>query len=166
MPWAKQFDEGDVLDKAMQAFWAHGCEAKSIQDLVDCMGLNRGGIYAAFGSKRKLFIRALERYQTHHRRAWLASLRRRHKPRAAILSVFEGAMGAALSDHSRSGCFLVNTAIELSPHDEAIARLVAEGQSDTEALFRDLILEGKTIGDIPFQIHTSVSAPLPSLGRH
>lgn len=166
MPWAKQFDEGDVLDKAMQAFWAHGCEAKSIQDLVDCMGLNRGSIYAAFGSKRKLFIRALERYETHHRRAWLASLRRRHKPHAAILSVFEGAIGAALSDHSRSGCFLVNTAIELSPHDEAIARLVAEGLSDTEAFFRDLILEGKTIGNIPFQIHTSVSAPLPSLGRH
>ncbi len=152
MPWEKQFDEADVLDKAMQAFWAHGYEATSIQDLVDCMGLNRGSLYAAFGDKRKLFIRSLEHYETHHRRAWLDSLRHRHTPRGAMLSVFEGAIGAALSDHSRSGCFLVNTAIELSPHDEEIARVVAGGLSDTEAFFRDLVLEGQRIGDIPSHV--------------
>ena len=52
MPWVRQFDESEVLEKAMRAFWAHGFEATSLRDLVDCTGLNRGSIYAAFGDKR------------------------------------------------------------------------------------------------------------------
>jgi TetR/AcrR family transcriptional repressor of nem operon len=91
MPWEKQFDEAAALDKAMEAFWARGYEATSVQDLVEAMGLHRGSIYAAFGGKRSLFLKALRHYETHRRRAWLEALRRRHGPRAAILSVFEAA---------------------------------------------------------------------------
>ncbi len=152
MPWEKQFDDAEVLEKAMQAFWARGYEATSIQDLVDCMGLNRGSIYAAFGDKRSLFLKALQHYETYHRRSWLDTLQTRHTPRAAILSVFEGAIGAALSDRSRSGCFLVNTAIELSPHDREVADAVAAGLRETEGFFRDRILDGQDSGEIPAHI--------------
>lgn len=149
MPWEKQFDEAAVFDKAMRAFWARGYEATSIQDLVDCMGLNRGSIYATFGSKRQLFLRSLERYESHHRRAWLDALRERLSPRSAILSVFEGAINAALSDFSRSGCFLVNSAIELAPHDAEIAGVVARGLAETETFFSDMVRKGQQTGDIP-----------------
>jgi TetR/AcrR family transcriptional repressor of nem operon len=148
MPWERQFDEAEVLEKAMAAFWARGYEATSIRDLVDCMGLNRGSIYAAFGDKRRLFLKALAHYETCHRRAWFESLRRRHSPRAAILSVFEGAIGGALSDRDRSGCFLINTAVELSPHDAEIARAVAKGLRETEGFFRELVEEGQAAGEI------------------
>lgn len=158
MPWVKQFDETEALGKAMRAFWAHGYEATSIQDLVDCTGLNRGSIYATFGGKRSLFLKALAHYETHHRRAWLEALRSRHTPRAAILSVFEGAIGAALSDRSRSGCFLVNTAIELSPHDPEVAEAVAAGLCETEAFFRDSLLEGQQMGEIPASVDATHTA--------
>jgi TetR/AcrR family transcriptional repressor of nem operon len=158
MPREKQFDEADVLDKAMQAFWARGYETTSIQDLVDGTGLKRGSIYAAFGSKRGLFLRTLERYETQHRRAWLDALRQRHCPRAAILAVFEGAISAALSDSSRSGCFLVNTAIELSPHDDEIARVVAKGLAETEAFFCDLIREAQRHGTLSAQLDATGTA--------
>ncbi len=46
MPWEKQFDTDEALAKAMHAFWARGYEATSMQDLVDCMGVNRGSLYA------------------------------------------------------------------------------------------------------------------------
>ena len=46
MPWEKQFDEKAVLDKAMQAFWSRGYEATSMQNLVECTGINRGSLYA------------------------------------------------------------------------------------------------------------------------
>jgi TetR/AcrR family transcriptional repressor of nem operon len=152
MPWQKQFDEAAALDKAMEAFWARGYEATSVQDLVEAMGLHRGSIYAAFGGKRSLFLKALRHYETHRRRAWLEALRRRHGPRAAILSVFEGAIAAAHSDRGRAGCFLVNTAVELSPHDAEIARAVAKGLSETEAFFRDRIVEGRELGEIPRRV--------------
>ena len=158
MPWQKQFDEKEALDKAMQAFWARGYEATSIQDLVDAMGLHRGSIYGAFGDKRQLFLKALAHYEVEHRRAWLASLRNHHGPRAAVMAVFEGAIGAALSDRSRSGCLLVNTAIELSPHDEEIAEAVATGLEETEEYFRSLIVEGKKRGEIKPRVDPTQAA--------
>lgn len=148
MPWVKQFDEAAVLEKAMQAFWARGYAATSVQDLVDGTGLNRGSLYASFGDKRGLFLRALAHYETHQRRAWLAALRRRHGPRGAILALFEGAVAAALADRARTGCFLINTAVELSAHDPEVAALVAKGLSETEAYFRELIVEGQGRGEI------------------
>ncbi|MBU1212205.1 MAG: TetR/AcrR family transcriptional regulator, partial [Alphaproteobacteria bacterium] len=44
MPWEKQFDKQAALDKALQAFWSRGYEATSMQELVDCTGVNRGSL--------------------------------------------------------------------------------------------------------------------------
>ena len=51
------FNEDDVLDKAVNVFWAKGYEAASIQDLVDAMGIQRGSLYATFGGKQPLFLK-------------------------------------------------------------------------------------------------------------
>ncbi len=148
MPWEKNFDEAEVLEKAMQAFWARGYESTSIEDLAGATELPEQGLRAAFGGKRQLFIQALEHYENEHRRAWLNSLRAHHGPRAAILAVFEGVIGAALSDRSRAGCLLINTAIELSNHDPEIAEVVAAGLLETLEFFRDLIVEAQRNGEI------------------
>ena len=124
MPWQKQFDVDDALSKAMHAFWARGYEATSMQDLVDCMGINRGSLYATFGDKRSLFVQAVRRYDTVHREAWVASLATSAVPRDAIVSVFRDVVASVIETGSRDGCMLVNTALELSPHDSEIADIL------------------------------------------
>ena len=151
MPWEKQFDSDAVLDKAMQAFWARGYEATSMQDLVDCMGINRGSLYATFGDKRSLFIQALRRYDDRHREAWVATLAAK-SPRESILAAFDGAIAAVLDQGSRDGCLLVNTALELSPHDAEVAKIVARGLAEMEAFFRARIEAGQRAGEIPAAI--------------
>ena len=54
--------EDHVLDAAIQCFWAHGYEATSVRDLADSMGIGGASLYNAFGDKRSLFRRALDRY--------------------------------------------------------------------------------------------------------
>ena len=149
MPWEKQFDSDAVLGKAMQAFWAKGYEATSMQDLVACMGINRGSLYATFGDKRSLFLQALRRYDRLHRIVWVEGLCAGKKPKAAILAVFDGAIDTALRDGSRDGCLLVNTAQELSPHDPEVAAIVEAALAGMEAFFRDKVRAGKEAGEIP-----------------
>lgn len=149
MPWEKQFDTDEALRKAMTTFWARGYEATSIQNLVDCMGINRGSLYATFGDKRGLFIQALRRYDAIHRQAWVTALARSGSPRKAIEAAFEGAIAAVLESGSRDGCFLVNTALELSPHDEEVAEIVGHGLVEMEAFFREMIEKGQASGEIP-----------------
>ena len=55
----RQFDEGEVLDAAMQAFWANGYEATSMADLMSVTGLHKGSLYQAFGDKHRLFVASL-----------------------------------------------------------------------------------------------------------
>jgi len=149
MPWEKNFDTNDALTKAMHAFWSRGYEATSISDLVECMGINRGSLYATFGDKRSLFIQSLRQYSAVHLYDWIATLSQAHGSRRAIISAFDRAVASVVEGGSRDGCFLINTALELSPHDEQISEIVGNCLIEMETFFRDRIKLGQAEGDIP-----------------
>ena len=148
MPWEKQFDIDNALDRALDAFWARGYEPTSVQDLVDCMGINRGSLYATFGDKRSLFILALRRYDAIHREAWVKALEQKGSAKDAITAAFQSVVDAALEAGSRDGCLLVNTALELSPHDEEISAIVGHSLAEMERFFRRRIEDGQAEGEI------------------
>ena len=152
MPRPKTFDIDDALMKAMDVFWVHGYTATSMQDLVDAMGIGRGSIYGTFGGKRALFLKALRHYDRVYREAWFGERARSSSPRQAVLDVFEGAIAVAVEDGSRDGCLLVNTALELSPHDGEIAAIVANAFTEAEAFFRSMIERGQAGGEIPTEV--------------
>jgi AcrR family transcriptional regulator len=58
----RAFDAEKALDCAMQVFWQKGYLGTSLSDLTDAMGINRPSLYAAFGNKKSLFRKALNRY--------------------------------------------------------------------------------------------------------
>lgn len=55
MPRKKQYNEQEVIEKAMQLFWRNGYETTSVQMLEKEMGINKFSIYASFGSKDGVF---------------------------------------------------------------------------------------------------------------
>ncbi len=158
MPWEKQFSTDEVLTKAMHAFWARGYEATSMQDLVASMGINRASIYATFGDKHSLFVQALRTYDERHRAAFLERHREQHPGKAAIVGAFGEVIASALDGGSRDGCLLVNTALELSPHDEAIAEIVSAGLRQVETFFHDMIKTGQALGEIPLSVDAKRTA--------
>lgn len=151
MPWEKNFDVPQTLNKAMRVFWSRGYEATSIQDLVDEMGINRGSMYSTFGDKRSLFIAALRMYDSEYRRAQLFAIERKHRGKAGIRALFDGWIETVMNDPEHGGCFLTNTALELATHDPEIGALVAQSQADIEDFFRRLIRQGQELGEIPAQ---------------
>ncbi len=58
----KAFNEDQALDAAMEVFAAYGYEAASLTALTEAMGINRVSMYATFGNKEALFLRAFARY--------------------------------------------------------------------------------------------------------
>ena len=148
MPRTKQFDTDEVLVKAMNQFWRYGYQATSMQDLVDCMGLGRGSLYLAFGDKHSLFVQVLRHYDRIWRKDPQTELARLSSPRRAVLDMFEAAIRVAVVDGSRDGCLLINTALELSPHDKQVGVIVACAFAETEAFLRASIKRGKALGEI------------------
>lgn len=158
MPWEKQFDHDEVLGKAMQAFWSRGYEATSMQDLVDCTGINRGSLYATYGDKRALFLAALRMYDERMRRKLLADLEARHAPREAIRQLFLAFLSQTSERAANRGCFLTNTALELAAHDSEVRRIIARAQAQIEAFFARMIRKGKSCGEVSRHVRTIESA--------
>lgn len=60
----REFDESLAIDAAAAVFRRNGYAATSIEQIVQATGVHRGSLYAAFDSKRGLFLRVLERAGT------------------------------------------------------------------------------------------------------
>jgi TetR/AcrR family transcriptional repressor of nem operon len=146
MPLEKKYDRAEVLEKATFAFWAHGYDATSISDLVGQTGLNRGSLYTAFGGKRGLFVECLAHYDKRHRHDFLSAVSRELGPRDAILAVFEAASRS--EPGQPAGCLMVNSALEVSPHDPEIREIVNRSLTQVEAFFRDKIVAAQADGSI------------------
>src|SRR6187431_2602066 len=58
----RSFDTDAAVERAMDVFWTHGYHATALPDLLRATKLSRGSLYAAFGDKHSLFLRALDRY--------------------------------------------------------------------------------------------------------
>ena len=148
MPRQKRIDIDSVLTEAMLRFWHYGYAATSMGDLVSAMGIPRQSVYNLFGSKRSLFLRALAHYDRTFVDAARVKLRSRDSPRAAVLELFADAVATATRDDRHGGCFVVNAALEMAPHDSDVAALVVGVFSAEEEFFRDLIVKGQALGEI------------------
>lgn len=142
----KEFDVDDALEAAMAAFWSHGYGATSVADLTRAMGVQRASLYATYGDKHRLFLAALARYASHERETLSAALSAT-SPKAAIASVFAAATACPDPASSRRGCFVVNAAAEVGPHDGEAAALVRDHLARLEGLFADAVSRAQTRGE-------------------
>src|ERR1700688_3301650 len=88
----RQFDADEVLDRALEVFWARGYEGASLPELTKAMGINRPSLYATYGNKEQLFRKALDRYQTGPT-SFLTDALRKPTARAVVEAIFSGFVG-------------------------------------------------------------------------
>lgn len=133
----------------MACFWRNGYMATSTRDLATEMGIGGVSLYNAFGDKRTLFTRALERYQSSVVRTYLAEIARDCRPPDILPAFFADIIEQSLGDRERRGCLLVNAALEVAPHDAAIAAQIAPSLNEIETFFRRTLRAGHRDGSIP-----------------
>ncbi len=148
MPRTKQFDEKEVLNKAMELFWEKGFHATSIQDLVSHLGINRASLYDTYGGKEALFNSAFESYRSASGEMVKGMLASEPTVMAGFKKLFYFAIDEAAKDSSRKGCFVVNTTTELIPGDGAINSILSENLDGVVELFSAHIQKGIDRGEI------------------
>jgi TetR/AcrR family transcriptional repressor of nem operon len=144
----REFDEASVLAAAVQQFWTRGYEATSIRDLAESMGIVGASLYNAFGDKRALFRRALDVYVEQSFGDRVGRFEGALPPREALSSFFSEVVERSLTDRQRKGCMLVNSALEIAPHDPELRRVIAGVLTQVEAFFRRCIEAGQRDGTI------------------
>ena len=144
----KEFDREAVLEKAMEVFWRQGYEATSIQDLVECMGINRGSLYDTFADKRTLFLAVIAHYRDTVVEQAFARLAAPGVSKQAIIDHFHTVVDRAIADGRRWGCLMTNTIVELSAHDSAIAARTQANLQQIESTFYQALVRAQQLGEL------------------
>ncbi|WPB89984.1 TetR/AcrR family transcriptional regulator [Streptomyces malaysiensis] len=150
MARTKEFDPEAALQSALELFWQRGYEATSMAHLVDHLGIGRASIYATFGSKHELYLKAMDRYAEAHDPYLLAELSQPGPALPAVRAVVRRFAAEAASPEKRlAGCLVTNTAAELAPHDPAAARRVELSWDRVETPLHSALIRAQTQGELP-----------------
>jgi len=147
MAGVKKFDRDKVLDRAMRLFWQRGYEGTSIEDLVIATGINRGSLYATFGSKCGLFLAAFERYMIVFGKPMMP-VPDDPDPRGAIERMFDSIVTRTSDPQWPRGCFMTNTALECPGVGDEIARKIAEAMGRLESAIYAVLQRARANGQL------------------
>lgn len=143
----KEFDPEAALQAALELFWRNGYEATSMQDLVEHLGINRGSIYATYGSKHELYLRALDRYCELRGNTVLGLLSRPGPALPAVRELLD-LFAAESQDPERKGCLVTNAAVERLPGDTKTERRVEAGIGELESAVTGALMRARHQGEL------------------
>jgi TetR/AcrR family transcriptional repressor of nem operon len=147
MARTKEFDETQVLDQALEIFRLRGFERTSFEDLTRELSVSRQSLYDTYGDKNALFHAALRRYLERG----LDLMRRKFEDEAPIREVlaglFEGLNTGNCGPNS-PGCMMVNSMVELAPHDPEVRALAHRHARAVEGLIASRIGAAQRSGEI------------------
>jgi TetR/AcrR family transcriptional repressor of nem operon len=144
----RAFDEDQAVDCALNLFWRRGYEATSVRDVLQHTGLGQGSLYAAFGDKHGLYLRALDRYADRATCQVVERLKAEGPVKPAIEALLRDMADDALCDPDRKGCLFVNAAAELVPHDPEVARRVEAAFARIEDALAGAVRRGQESGEL------------------
>ena len=159
----RAFEPDVVLGKAAAAFRDGGFAATSLDDLSEAMGINRPSLYATFGDKRELFLRAYELYRKEMNAAFSVAFEPGLSLRQTLEKLYATAIDVYLSgDNGPRGCFTVMTATSEAMADPDIRALVQKAfNAGRVALTKRLELAAEQ-GDLPADTNIPVLAQIGS----
>ena len=157
MPTEPNFDVEETLRKAGETFWTNGYEATSMSDLLTAMGIQKGSFYNTYGSKKDVYLKALEQY-ANARFADFSNRVAGQGPKQALTSLLQIVADECLSRNGHKGCMVINCALELAHEDTAAQRSVQRSFDTHEQAYADLITAGQAAGELDASLDASATA--------
>lgn len=117
-----EFNECEIIEKAMNVFWEKGYHATSMQDLVDAMQINRSSLYNTIGDKHCLFMKCVSTYAEAAVRESREKAAKEKSALQAIINIIRDK--AAWVVDCEKGCLGVKTIFEIAPEDAQIRQLL------------------------------------------
>jgi AcrR family transcriptional regulator len=141
----REFDINEALDRAVDVFWAHGYEGTSLSQLTEAMGISRPSLYAAFGDKRQLFERVIQRYYSGP----ASKLDALDLPtvREVVSAYMHRSVDTVTSAEHPHGCLVAQGATKCAPENARVVAYVADGRRDGILALRDRFERGAGEGD-------------------
>ncbi|MEV0612010.1 TetR/AcrR family transcriptional regulator [Nonomuraea sp. NPDC050404] len=142
------FDADEALERAVLAFWEHGYEGASTAILTDAMGISTTSMYAAFGNKKELFRKALERY-TAGPGGYLAQALEEPTALGVATAILAGTIRSTTRPAHPQGCMGVQGALAASDAGREVRELLIAWRNDSHSSVRERFQRALDEGDLP-----------------
>ncbi|TYL79855.1 TetR/AcrR family transcriptional regulator [Bradyrhizobium cytisi] len=152
------FDIEAAVERAMDVFWSRGYHGTALPDLLRATKLSRGSLYAAFGDKHSLFLRALDRYIADALARMEFEFDPRKDPIDGLKAYLAGYVERTSGGNGRRGCLLVATAMELAGQDAEVGRRVAGYFKAMEGRVANALSRAKAAGQLADGVEPSSAA--------
>ncbi|WP_223595850.1 TetR/AcrR family transcriptional regulator [Pseudomonas sp. A-R-19] len=164
----RAYDPQTALQQALGVFWNTGYSGASLDSIATAAGMNRPSLYAAFGDKHALYIKALEQYWEFAAAAMHEALTDLELPLAEALQRFyEGQLSIYFSgDGQPRGCFAIGTATTEAVEDPQIREVLSDRLSRLDADLEVRLQAAKEAGQLKGDADPAALAVLASSLLH
>ena len=146
----RSFDREEALLQAMRVFWARGYEGATLAELQRAMGgLTAPSLYAAFGSKERLFREAVELYSRTLGVPMMQALAEEPSARASIEALLRAAVQAFCKPGAPRGCMLVLAAINSTPANRSVQDYLRGLRARRQRVIQQRLRRGVAAGELP-----------------
>jgi TetR/AcrR family transcriptional repressor of nem operon len=144
----RTFDEADVVRSARNQFHRSGYAGTSLEDLCRVTGLGKGSLYASFGDKHDLFMRAFDLYCREVVAQARADLSGPGPAYPRLLGHIRLMAKTTVADRKRVGCLLAKGTAELSGTDPDVSERALATFVDLHGALADSIAAAQREGDL------------------
>jgi AcrR family transcriptional regulator len=155
----REFDQDEALDQALTIFWQKGYEGTSFSDIEEKTNVARPGLYAAFGNKESLFLRALDLYEQKFG-GYFAEALAKPTSREVAATILRGSIPVTTQGSGRLGCMGLNAALACSEGAEPIRSEIIRRWVVAESDLKRRFDRAKAEGDLRETADTSSLATL------
>jgi TetR/AcrR family transcriptional repressor of nem operon len=145
----REFDENEVLEKAMMCFWKKGYEGASVSELEKATGISRVSLYNTFKDKEQLFITVQKKYHGVAKEYLEHTLN--EDATLDHLKDFFSMIGSKITDGSspvQFGCMMVNTVLNVDSISQNVVDNVKTYREMMVGQFRGFLEHMKGKGEI------------------
>lgn len=154
----KQFEEAEVLQKAMMTFWENGYEKTTVRTLEKNMGINQFSIYATFKNKNELYKRALKQYTDLLDQEFLPSLKKQDSTLEDVEIFLKEFACQIIEKKMPNSCMMVESSKNLEKFDSDLKKMILDFFDSMKALFERALTNSKNQGQIPSNTPLHLSA--------
>lgn len=151
---SKEFDENEVLQKAMELFWKQGYEKTSMNNLVEHMGIHRKSIYDTFGDKHSLYLKVIEYYAKFSTAKFNYEVLKAQNSYQAIENIFNYIIQG--SEEKKNGCLFVNATTEFGSEDKEVLKRTEESFATAEKVITEIIKKGQENGEFSLKYDANI----------
>jgi TetR/AcrR family transcriptional repressor of nem operon len=144
----RRFDVEEALDVALEMFWQQGFDGTPIQALCQAMDLQPGSVYAAFGSKRDLFVAAVRRYIETVSAEAVDRINGAPSGLQGLREYFTHLVDAMVDGKRQWGCLITNSLVEFAARDPELAGMFQLHLARLQTSFAAALARARTDGEL------------------